>query len=80
MSELRVIAVKECADGNAEAGSNWVETKMFSSDDPISAVLDWADGAHLGVESASLKYHEPKGWRFACRYGRLMLTVERELK
>lgn len=65
MGEPRIIAVKERSE---EDGSSWLETKVFSSSDPISKVLDWANN-----------YNSVEGWKYACRYGRLMITVERAL-
>jgi len=38
----RIIAMLDRAEGNAEVGEMWTETRSFAPSDPISAVMDWA--------------------------------------
>ena len=38
----RVIAIKEMADGNESVGTMWMQTKSFTLNTPIRAILDWA--------------------------------------
>ena len=41
---MRIIAMLDRAEGNAEVGEMWTETRSFDSEAPISAVMDWAIG------------------------------------
>ena len=56
---MKIVAVKECSAGNSSVGEEWVETKIFDSETPISEVIKWAG----------------KGEMRTANSGRLMLTV-----
>ena len=42
MEEYQVIAIQECSDGDSEVGDMWLETQVFSSNDRICDIFDWA--------------------------------------
>ena len=61
---MRVIAIKERADGNAAVGTVWVETAIFDTETRLGQVLEWA---------AQLRHSETLEAATTC--GRLMLSV-----
>ena len=40
MSEI--VAIKDMSAGNDTVGEMWQETRIFDSEAPLSAVMDWA--------------------------------------
>lgn len=43
MNTNKIIAMKECANGNSDAGTSWIETAIFSEEAELYCVLAWAD-------------------------------------
>jgi len=43
----RVIAIKECSCGNESVGSMWLETKSFTPETPLRAIVEWAQEHHI---------------------------------
>ena len=39
---MKIVAIKDMSDGNAEVGEMWKETMIFEDSDPISDVIAWA--------------------------------------
>jgi hypothetical protein len=37
-----IVAIKEMSSGNESVGNMWMETKVFSKDTPIDAIVQWA--------------------------------------
>ena len=60
--ELKVVAVKECAEGNESVGTMWVQTAIFDASQPISDVLKWSENASNTYRKGTVR-------------GRLMLTL-----
>lgn len=48
MKTVYFIAVRECADGNASVGTEWLETKRFHEKTKISDIWQWAQMAGKG--------------------------------
>jgi hypothetical protein len=38
----KIVAVQECAVGNGEVGSMWLESAIFDASDPIINIVRWA--------------------------------------
>lgn len=43
----RIIAMLDRAEGNASIGTMWTETRSFDANDPISALIAWADSKRV---------------------------------
>lgn len=39
---MKIVAIKDEADGNDSVGTMWQETKIFDSDTPLIEVMKWA--------------------------------------
>ncbi len=60
---MEIVVVKECANGNASVGTEWLETKVFEESSTIKEVLDWAN---------PIRPFEKKRSNYQ---GRIMITV-----
>jgi len=43
---MKIIAIKDMADGNESVGEMWQETKIFEGTTPLEEVIGWACGGY----------------------------------
>ena len=41
VQSMKIIAIKDMANGNESVGTMWKETKIFNHDTPLLEVLEW---------------------------------------
>lgn len=39
---MKIVAIKDCSDGNDSIGEMWKETAIFEDTDPVGEILKWA--------------------------------------
>jgi len=59
----RIIATKQRAEGNAEVGTSWTETKSFPADTPVYKVIEWSEQQGRGrleitIDHTDSEYHD----------------------
>jgi len=55
---MKIIAIKECADGNESVGTHWKEVKTFDDETTLKEVMLWAD--KIGYKSNVILVEEKK--------------------
>jgi hypothetical protein len=60
---MKIVAIVECATGNAKIGTMWKETAIFSPEQSLETVVKWAKN---------------QGWR-SQHAGDLTLTIAMEM-
>lgn len=50
---MKIVAMLEKADGNAETGTAWTETAIFDSTQQLADVLLWAQGQVPGAPKST---------------------------
>ncbi len=65
---MNVIVIKERSQGNDTVGDSWLDTKIFTTDNTLGAVLTWV----------SKLTHNEGNLRSSTRYGKCILSVPEE--
>lgn len=44
---MKIVAIRDMADGNDSVGEMWQETKIFDSNDKVYDIVKWAFGSTI---------------------------------